>query len=123
MDIKAVKKLFDSPLGQRMKDCKKLYREFKFSLLWDAGEIFGKAAGEQLLLQGVVDCCLEEEDGLVLIDYKTDRVRTAEEIAKRSAFYRGQLLSYAAAMERIRGKKVKQRLLYFISPGKTVEIK
>lgn len=123
VDIKAVKKLFDSPLGQRMKDCKKLYREFKFSLLWDAGEIFGKAAGEQLLLQGVVDCCLEEEDGLVLIDYKTDRVRTAEEIAKRSAFYRGQLLSYAAAMERIRGKKVKQRLLYFISPGKTVEIK
>ncbi len=123
VDVKAVKKLFDSPLGQRMKSCRKLWREFKFSLLWDAGEVFGKAPGERLLLQGVVDCCLEEEDGLVVIDYKTDRVRTAEDIAKRSAFYRGQLLSYAAAMERIHGKKVKQCLLYFISAGKTVEIK
>ena len=123
VDLKAVKKLFDSPLGQRMKSCKKLWREFKFSLLWDAGEVFGKAPGEQLLLQGVVDCCLEEEEGLVVIDYKTDRVRTAEDVAKRSAFYRGQLLSYAAAMERIHGKKVKQCLLYFISAGKTVEIK
>ena len=121
--MKAVKKLFDSPLGQRMKSCKKLYREFKFSLLWDAEEVFGKAPGEQLLLQGVVDCCLVEEDGLVVIDYKTDRVRTAEELEKRARFYRGQILSYAAAMERIHGKKVKQCLLYFISAGKTVEIK
>lgn len=123
VDVKAVKKLFDSQLGRRMKNCKKLWREFKFSLLWDAQEAFGKAAGEQLLLQGVVDCCLEEEDGLVVIDYKTDRVRTAEETAKRSEFYRGQLLSYAAAMERIHGKRVKQCLLYFIASGKTVEIK
>ena len=123
VDLKAVKKLFDSPLGQRMKNCSRLYREFKFSLLWDAQEVFGRAPGEQLLLQGVVDCCLEEEDGLVVIDYKTDRVRTAEDIEKRRAFYRGQLLSYAAAMERIHGKKVKQCLLYFIAAGKTVEIK
>ena len=123
VDVKAVKKLFDSPLGQRMKSCKKLYREFKFSLLWDAEEVFGKAPGEQLLLQGVVDCCLVEEDGLVVIDYKTDRVRTAEELEKRARFYRGQILNYAAAMERIHGKKVKQCLLYFISAGKTVEIK
>lgn len=123
VDVKAVKRLFDSPLGQRMKSCEKLYREFKFSLLWDAVEVFGKAPGEQLLLQGVVDCCLDEGDGLVVIDYKTDRVRTADEIAVRSSFYRGQLLSYAAAMERIHGKKVKQCLLYFITAGKTVEIK
>ena len=123
VDVKAVKKLFDSPLGQRMKSCRKLYREFKFSLLWDAEEIYRKAPGEQLLLQGVVDCCLEEEDGLVVIDYKTDRVKTAEELEERSRFYRGQLLSYAAAMERIHGKKVKQCLLYFISAGKTLEIK
>ena len=70
-----------------------------------------------------MDCCLEEEDGLVVIDYKTDRVKTAEELEERSRFYRGQLLSYAAAMERIHGKKVKQCLLYFISAGKTLEIK
>ena len=50
--------------------------------------ILGSAAGEEILLQGVVDCCLEEEDGLVVIDYKTDRLRTRAEAEKRAAFYR-----------------------------------
>ena len=122
VDVAAVAKLFASELGRRMRSCPQVLREFKFSLLCDAEEIYGTAAGEQLLLQGVVDCCLDEPDGLVIIDYKTDRVRTAQEIEERGKRYRGQILSYARAMERIHGKKVKQCLLYFITPGKTLEI-
>ena len=122
VDVAAVARLFASDLGRRMHSCPQVLREFKFSLLCDAEEIYGTAAGEQLLLQGVVDCCLDEPDGLVIIDYKTDRVRTAQEIAERGKRYRGQILSYARAMERIHGKKVKQCLLYFITPGKTLEI-
>jgi ATP-dependent helicase/nuclease subunit A len=122
VDVYAVRRLFASALGKRMLSCKSIMREFKFSLLCDAGEIYGTAEGEQLLLQGVVDCCLDEGDGLVIIDYKTDRVRTEEEIAQRGKLYRGQLISYAKAMERIHGKRVKQCLLYFISAGKTLEI-
>ena len=122
VDVAAVARLFASDLGRRMRSCPQVLREFKFSLLCDAEEIYGTAAGEQLLLQGVVDCCLDEPDGLVIIDYKTDRVRTAQEIAERGKRYRGQILSYARAMERIHGKKVKQCLLYFITPGKTLEI-
>ena len=49
-------------------------------------------------------------------------MRTAQEIQERGKRYRGQILSYARAMERIHGKKVKQCLLYFITPGKTLEI-
>jgi ATP-dependent helicase/nuclease subunit A len=122
VDVNAVRRLFASSLGKRMLSCKNIMREFKFSLLCDAQEIYGTAEGEQLLLQGVVDCCLDEGDGLVIIDYKTDRVRTEEEIAQRGKLYRGQLISYARAMERIHGKRVKQCLLYFISAGKTLEI-
>ncbi len=122
VDVAAVARLFASDLGRRMRSCPQVLREFKFSLLCDAEEIYGTAAGEQLLLQGVVDCCLDEPDGLVIIDYKTDRVRTAQEIEARGKRYRGQILSYARAMERIHGKKVKQCLLYFITPGKTLEI-
>ena len=122
VDVAAVARLFASDLGKRMRSCPRMLREFKFSLLCDAAEIYGAAAGEQLLLQGVVDCCLDEPDGLVIIDYKTDRVRTAQEIQERGKRYRGQILSYARAMERIHGKKVKQCLLYFITPGKTLEI-
>ncbi len=122
VDVAAVARLFASDLGKRMRGCPQVLREFKFSLLCDAEEIYGAAAGEQLLLQGVVDCCLDEPDGLVIIDYKTDRVRTAQEIEERGKRYRGQILSYARAMERIHGKKVKQCLLYFITPGKALEI-
>ena len=122
VDVAAIARLFASDLGKRMRGCPRVLREFKFSLLCDAAEIYGTAAGEQLLLQGVVDCCLDEPDGLVIIDYKTDRVRTAQEIAERGKRYRGQILSYARAMERIHGKRVKQCLLYFITPGKTLEI-
>ena len=122
VDVAAIARLFASDLGRRMRGCPRMLREFKFSLLCDAEEIYGAAAGEQLLLQGVVDCCLDEPDGLVIIDYKTDRVRTAQEIEERGKRYRGQILSYARAMERIQGKKVKQCLLYFITPGKAMEI-
>ena len=122
VDVAAIARLFASELGRRMRGCPRVLREFKFSLLCDAEEIYGTAAGEQMLLQGVVDCCLEEPEGLVIIDYKTDRVRTAWEIEERGKAYRGQILSYARAMDRIHGKKVKQCLLYFLTPGKCLEI-
>ena len=122
MDAAAIYKLFSSPLGERMKNAGKLYREFKFSLLCDAGEIYGTAAGEEVLLQGVVDCCLEENGKLCIIDYKTDNVHTEAGIAQRSAFYAGQLRAYASALRRIFGMEVSGCVLYFLAAGKIVEI-
>lgn len=123
VDAAAIYKLFASHLGARMKSADKLHREFKFSLLCDAGEIYGTAAGEELLLQGVVDCCLEERGKLCIIDYKTDAVHTAQEIAQRSAYYAGQLRAYAAALRRIFGMEVTSCVLYYLAAGKSVEIK
>ena len=97
-------------------------REFRFSLLLPADALYPGAAGEELLLQGVVDCCLREEDGLVIIDYKTDRVKTEEEIAARAALYRGQLTAYAAALSRILGQPVKECVLFFLSAGRAVKL-
>ena len=103
VDAEAIDGLFRSPLGRRMLAAKNMRREFKFSLLVGADEVFGAAAGEQVLLQGVVDCCIEEDGELVIIDYKTDRVRGAA-VERRAETYAGQLRAYAAAMERITGK-------------------
>ena len=122
VDAGAICKLFASELGKRMLGADSIQREFKFSLLCDAGQIFGSAAGEQLLLQGVVDCCIEEKGQLTVIDYKTDRVKTPEEIAQRARHYTIQLQSYAAAMERICGKPVKECVLYFLNAGKAVSL-
>ena len=122
VDAAAIVRLFASPLGQRMKSAPGLRREFKFSLLCDAAAIYGEAAGEELLLQGVVDCYLEEAEGLTVIDYKTDRLKNRADALRRAELYRGQLAAYAAALERITGRPVKDCLLYFLSVGEAVSL-
>ena len=94
-------------------------REFKFSVLVDAGNYFPEAAGEQVLLQGVTDCCLIDPDGVTVLDFKTDRVRPGGEAA-RAEHYRGQLAGYAAALSRIFGRPVREQILYFFATGTAI---
>ncbi|MGI5977648.1 MAG: helicase-exonuclease AddAB subunit AddA [Candidatus Limivicinus sp.] len=122
VDAGAIFKLFSSELGERMRNADKLLREFKFSLLCDAGEIYGRGAGEELLLQGVVDCCMIEKGKLCIIDYKTDRVRNRAELRERVELYTGQIRAYAAALSRIFKMEVSESLLYFLSIGEIAEI-
>lgn len=65
--------------------------------------------GELLLVQGIIDVYFEEADGLVVLDYKTDRVARAEELVER---YHGQLDYYGKALEQITGKRVKEKWIY-----------
>ena len=97
-----------------------LHREFKFSLLAPVREFLGEGEGETLL-QGVVDLWSELPEGIVLLDYKTDRV-TRETQRARAAEYEPQLRAYAWALERITGKKVLRRLLWFFATGEAVEV-
>jgi len=122
VNLSAIERLFRSPLGKRMLAAKEPLREFRFSLLLDADRLYPGAEGERLLLQGVVDCCIEEDGALVIIDYKTDNVRTEEEIAERAALYRGQLRAYAEALTRIFQKPVKEGTLFFLTPGREVRV-
>ena len=112
---------FHTDLGRKLLEGTPYVREFKFSIL-DGGENFDPALeGEQVLLQGVVDCALLEEDGITVIDFKTDRVSldTAQEVAER---YRTQVKTYVEAMERIYERKVKKACLYFFSMNDFVEL-
>ncbi|MBQ7896309.1 MAG: helicase-exonuclease AddAB subunit AddA [Oscillospiraceae bacterium] len=122
VDAEAIYGMFASALGKRMLSAEKMQREFKFSLLCDAGEVFGTAEGEELLLQGVVDCFIEEDGELVVIDYKTDLVRNEAELMERRELYSKQIRAYAMALERICQKPVKEAVLYFLSVGKACEI-
>ena len=112
VDAAAIAKLFASPLGRRMLHADAIRREFKFSLLCGARELLGVDAPDRVLLQGVVDCCLEEDGALCVIDYKTDVIRSEAQL----------LRAYAGALERIFGKPVKECLLYFLSVGKEVRV-
>ena len=118
VDAQAIVRLFSSPLGRRMLSAKTITREFKFSLLCPADEVLGVASTDKVLLQGVVDCLLEEDGELTVIDYKTDAVRTEEQLRERTALYTPQLRAYAKAVERIFRKPVKECVLYFLSMGR-----
>ena len=86
-----------------------------------AEDYFPDAEGEEILMQGVVDCCIEEEDGLVILDFKTDRV-SGDALRERAESYAPQLRAYAAAMSRMTGKRVRRCLLEFLFTGEEVEV-
>ena len=77
----------------------------------------GCSSKEMLLIQGIIDVFFEEPDGLVLLDYKTDRVAIPQELISR---YKVQLDLYQEALERAWGKKVKEKLIYSFHLGKIV---
>ena len=78
-----------------------------------------RAGGAFAMVQGVIDLYLEEEDGLVLIDYKTDRGKNVQELAAR---YRVQLDYYQLALEKMTGKPVKERYLYAFQLGSLLPV-
>ncbi len=120
IDLSQILAFFSSEVGKKLQKCQVL-REFKFSIL-DDGEHYGPGlAGEQILLQGVVDCAILEEDGITILDFKTDFV-TEETLVSRAAHYAPQIHAYADAMSRIFEKPVKTEWLYFFSMDRLVEM-
>ena len=98
-------------------DCRgELFREQPFVLGIDARRLKEEfPAGETVLIQGIVDVFFVEEDGLTLLDYKTDSVSSMGELWNR---YETQLDYYQEALEKLMGKPVKERILYSFHLGK-----
>ena len=87
-----------------------LYKEQPFVLGVDASEIYpDDCSGETILVQGIIDVFFEEEDGLVVLDYKTDKVRAAAELTEK---YHAQLDYYGQALEQLLQKPVKEKIIY-----------
>ena len=85
-----------------------VHREWAFNLSGEGGT----------LIQGVIDLCFLEEDGWVLVDYKTDRAED-EEILSR---YQLQMRWYKKALEKITGRKVKETYLFSLRSGNAIEV-
>ena len=107
-----------SPLADRMQQAAKkgkLFKEQPFVYGIEASRLTAKEqaapfpAEETVLIQGIVDVYFEEEDGLVLLDYKTDVIEEPQDLIRR---YKVQLDYYQEALESLTGKKVKERILY-----------
>ena len=104
--------LFSTELGRKLRSGAECLREFKFSIL-DDGQNFGaELEGEQILLQGVVDCALIEAEGITVLDFKTDFV-TEDTLQSVVEQYRPQVATYADALRRIYEMPIKESYLYF----------
>lgn len=121
VDTEKVVRFFQSELGKQVVSAPLLKREFKFSLLSDAGRYVADGEGEQLLLQGVIDCYVETDEGIILVDYKTDRLRPGTE-SERAEVYKPQISVYAAALREILQKPVIRSSLYFFETGTAIDI-
>ena len=119
-DESVIARFLQSPLARRIRASRHVEREYRFSILSPARDFDPRAdEADQVLLQGVADCFFEEDGELVVLDFKTDRITTAQ-TAERAAFYRPQLDAYGKALERIFGMRVRQKLLYFFHTGECV---
>nr|WP_263328380.1 helicase-exonuclease AddAB subunit AddA [Neobacillus sp. Marseille-Q6967] len=121
IDVQLILKFFQSGLGNRLVHAPMVNREIPFTLTLPATEVYPlwKGEDEPVFVQGIIDCVFEDEDGLVLVDYKSDSITTrfkggfeqAKPILEER--YRLQINLYSKALEHIWKKKVKEKYLFF----------
>ncbi|PAE25375.1 helicase-exonuclease AddAB subunit AddA [Bacillus sp. 7894-2] len=121
---------FETELGQRMIQAISVRREIPFSLSFPAREIYSDWQGEDepVLIQGIVDCVFEDEQGLVLLDYKTDGISGrykggfAEAKPVLENRYKVQIDMYTRALEQILKREVNERYLFFFDGAHTIKL-
>ncbi len=109
-------RFLSSELGRRMYRAHReggLFREQPFVIGIGADRLGqGFPEAETVLIQGIIDVFFVEEDGLVLLDYKTDSVRSMAELWNR---YEAQMNYYQEALQKLMCRPVKERILYSFS--------
>lgn len=116
---------FNSSLGKRMLASNKIYREVPFYMEIKSTEVYNELSkdkfdNELIILQGIIDCFFEENEEIVLLDYKTDFV-TEDNIASIKEKYKIQLDYYEKALNRMTGKRVKEKYIYLFGYGELVK--
>ena len=120
VDIGAMCRFYESPLGKRLLSARNVFRESAFETEIPAKIVSDEYPDDEtVILQGVIDCYFEEDDGLVLVDYKSDYYNNIEEIKEK---YTTQVELYSSAIEKITEKKVKNKFLYLFFRNDVVEL-
>ncbi len=106
---------FASGLFRRISDAKSCQRERKFMVsaaqLHLEDDVFERISRSDGMIKGIIDLVYETDEGLVIVDYKSDRGMTADELRER---YTKQLRIYKAAVELTTEKPVVGLSLYSI---------
>lgn len=116
LDKEKLNEFFNGKLAERMFCSDKIYREIKVSSFVNANRIYNVDYDDLIIVQGIADCVFEENGELVLVDYKTDSVKTENELLER---YKKQIMFYKSAIAKTLNKKVKEAVLYSFELGKS----
>lgn len=124
VEAEKVSAFFESGLYRRMTAAKNIWREKKFMVavahLNIENSLMEMLKRSDGMIKGIVDMMFEEDDGTVIVDYKSDRGVTAGELAER---YRTQLQLYRSAVELTMNKRVKETYLYSIELKREIPVK
>lgn len=121
MDIDRLNVLFQSPLMDRLLSSNNILREFRFTINILPKELDPSlsAYDDNIILQGAIDCAFEENGEYIIVDYKTDKVKSMDELVKR---YGEQLKLYKIALEQCLKKGVKECIIYSIYLGNSISL-
>ena len=121
--IETIAAFFDSELGKMSLDNNnQVLREWPFTYAERVSSHESRVTSDDfLIVQGIIDMLIRIPEGLVIIDFKTDRV-TSSQVEKRAEFYRGQLDLYGRAAESILKTKTISKWLYFLTPQISFEV-
>jgi ATP-dependent helicase/nuclease subunit A len=130
IDVAGVVAFFETEIGQRILNAKNVMREVPFSLGLQSNEVYPDWEGEleTVLLQGVIDLLFEDEQGTVLLDFKTDAIsgrfpEGPEQIERvLTERYQVQIELYSKAIEHIWKKPLNEKYLYFFDGGYLVQV-
>ncbi len=124
VDKKAIAEFFSGSLAKRILSAEKVYKEYAFTACIPLKEMEpeipeNEAANESIVIEGVVDCAFVENGSLVIVDFKTDRAQSGEELAEK---YKDQLGIYCRCLSDVLDIPVKEAVIYSFKLGKSIEI-
>lgn len=123
VDLRAMERFFCSPLAKRIQNGQNIRREWSFLTELGARELaeyLPEIAGdERITVQGVADLVFEEQGRLMIIDYKTDRISSMQELAER---YGAQLALYRVILQEQLGLPVGAAILYSLYLHQEIEL-
>ncbi|MCM3399248.1 helicase-exonuclease AddAB subunit AddA [Oceanobacillus profundus] len=128
IDSEAIEQFFHSEIAERIMESPQVIREIPFSLTLPASKVYANwesETDEQVLIQGVIDCVIQSDDGWIILDYKTDAITadvTEEVKVQLVSRYETQMKLYRTALETIWKEPVKETYLYFFAKDLLLEV-
>ncbi len=118
VDVKKVVKAVEN-ISKLITSSSKILKETQFIMKVNYGEIVSGGNDEDVLIQGVIDLAIVDDDTAIIVDFKTNKTQNERFLIDHYAM---QLNMYARAFEKAYGLKVTKKLLYSFEMGKFVEV-